>query len=113
MRSPLAYSNQVASCTLGSCVCRDRSAIRYESTVLGFFGINYFDQSCISWFVLLAMISTVTAPPLLEIQAVAEPAASPSLNSSRWTWSQRLAGSARITDSPDNYSTNLFKSHPR
>jgi len=83
------------------------------ANVVGFFGINYFDQSCISWFVLLAMISTVTAPPLLEIQAVAEPAASPSLNSSRWTWSQRLAGSARITDSPDNYSTNLFKSHPR
>lgn len=29
---------------------------------VGFFGVNYFDQSKVSWFALLAMISAVTAP---------------------------------------------------
>jgi hypothetical protein len=32
--------------------------------LVGFFGVNYFDQSKIGWFVLLAMISAVTVPLL-------------------------------------------------
>jgi hypothetical protein len=83
------------------------------ANVVGFFGTNYFDQSRISWFVLLAMIATVTARRLPVTQAVAEPSASPSLNSSRWTWSQGLRGSARITADADDYGTNLFKSRLR
>jgi hypothetical protein len=34
------------------------------ATVVGFFGVNYFDQSRVSWFILLAMISAITAPIL-------------------------------------------------
>lgn len=34
------------------------------ATVVGFFGVNYFDQSRVWWFILLAMIVAVTAPIL-------------------------------------------------
>ena len=34
------------------------------ATVVGFFGVNYYDQSKIGWFVLLAMISAATNPEL-------------------------------------------------
>jgi hypothetical protein len=36
------------------------------SHVVGFFGISYFDQTRISWFALLAMILTATAPYLIK-----------------------------------------------
>jgi hypothetical protein len=31
---------------------------------VAFFGVNYFDQVKVAWFVLLAMISAATASPL-------------------------------------------------
>lgn len=34
------------------------------SHVLGFFGIAYFDQTMVSWFVLLVMVSAVSAAPI-------------------------------------------------
>jgi hypothetical protein len=34
------------------------------ANVVAFFGVNYFDQSRVGWFVLLAMVSTVAAPNL-------------------------------------------------
>jgi hypothetical protein len=34
------------------------------ANLVGFFGVNYFDQSKLGWYVLLAMISAVTAPIL-------------------------------------------------
>jgi hypothetical protein len=34
------------------------------SHIVGFFGVNYFDQTKFGWFLLLVMISTVTAPIL-------------------------------------------------
>jgi hypothetical protein len=34
------------------------------ANTVGFFGVNYFDQSRIGWFLLLAMISAVTSPIL-------------------------------------------------
>jgi hypothetical protein len=40
--------------------------------VTAFFGVNYFDQSRVSWIMLLAMISTVTAPILARGQKAAE-----------------------------------------
>lgn len=36
------------------------------SHVVGFFGISYFDQTRVSWFALLAMIVTATAPYILR-----------------------------------------------
>src|SRR6185503_20406054 len=41
------------------------------ANVVAFFGVNYFDQSKVSWFLLLAMISAVTAPILGEQVAAA------------------------------------------
>jgi hypothetical protein len=49
------------------------------SNLVAFFGVNYFDQSKVSWFALLAMISAATAPILTkknfrqEPQPMAEP----------------------------------------
>ena len=34
------------------------------ANVVAFFGVNYFDQSRIWWFILLAMISAIAAPML-------------------------------------------------
>lgn len=39
------------------------------SHIVGFFGVNYFDQTKFGWFLLLAMISAATAP-LLQTSAV-------------------------------------------
>jgi len=36
------------------------------SNLVAFFGVNYFDQTKVSWFVLLAMISAATAPILAK-----------------------------------------------
>lgn len=36
------------------------------SNLVAFFGVNYFDQSKVSWFLLLAMISAATAPILAK-----------------------------------------------
>jgi len=36
------------------------------SSIVGFFGVNYFDQTRIFWFALLAMIVAVTAPCMQE-----------------------------------------------
>jgi hypothetical protein len=41
------------------------------STVVGFFGVNYFDQTKFVWFALLAIISAATAP-LLQTSRVPE-----------------------------------------
>jgi hypothetical protein len=43
------------------------------SHIVGYFGISYFDQTRISWWALLAMISAATAP-ILALQAVKETA---------------------------------------
>jgi len=37
------------------------------SHVVGFFGISYFDQTRVSWFALLAMIVTATAPYIVKV----------------------------------------------
>jgi len=37
------------------------------SHVVGFFGISYFDQTRVSWFALLAMIITATAPYIVKV----------------------------------------------
>jgi len=37
------------------------------SHVVGFFGISYFDQTRVSWFALLVMIMTATAPYLVKV----------------------------------------------
>jgi hypothetical protein len=45
--------------------------------VVGFFGVNYFDQSKVWWFILVAMISAISAPMLKErkpIVATSKPA---------------------------------------
>lgn len=39
------------------------------SHLVGFFGINYFDQSRLNWFMLLAMIAAVTASSLGQQEA--------------------------------------------
>jgi hypothetical protein len=39
------------------------------SHVVGFFGISYFDQTRVSWFALLAMIMTATAPYIVKVPA--------------------------------------------
>jgi len=47
--------------------------------LVAFFGVNYFDQSVVSWFLLLAIISAVTVPTMAkkltrkEPQQIAEP----------------------------------------
>jgi hypothetical protein len=45
--------------------------------LVSFFGVNYFDQSKVNWFLLLAMISVATAPSLvrkapIEFEVIAE-----------------------------------------
>ena len=37
------------------------------SHVVGFFGISYFDQTRVSWFALLAVIVTATAPYIVKV----------------------------------------------
>src|SRR6267142_3872680 len=37
------------------------------SHIVGFFGISYFDQTRVSWFALLAMIVTATAPYIVKV----------------------------------------------
>jgi hypothetical protein len=43
------------------------------SHIVGYFGISYFDQTRMSWYAVLAMISAATAP-ILASQAVMDPA---------------------------------------
>jgi phosphate starvation-inducible membrane PsiE len=43
--------------------------------LVSFFGVNYFDQSKVNWFLLLAMISAATAPTLVRTVAPRKPAA--------------------------------------
>jgi hypothetical protein len=43
----------------------------FFSHVVGFFGVNYFDQTKFAWFALLAIISAATAPVLLASRAPA------------------------------------------
>lgn len=60
------------------------------SHAIGFFGISYFDQTRMSWFALLAMIVTATAPVLAtnenaEMQSAGAPlAAAPEIESHPW-----------------------------
>jgi len=54
------------------------------ANVVGFFGVNYFDQSRVWWFILLAMISAIAAPIL---QSHTEPVVSDTTS----------AGSGRLT----------------
>lgn len=42
------------------------------ANVVGFFGVNYFDQSKMGWFLLLALISAVTSPILAGATAPTE-----------------------------------------
>jgi hypothetical protein len=42
------------------------------SNVVCFFGVNYFDQSKVAWFALLVIISTATAPLLLQTASETE-----------------------------------------
>lgn len=44
--------------------------------IVGFLGISYFDQTRISWFALLAMISAATAPVLAKVAARQQPESS-------------------------------------
>jgi hypothetical protein len=49
------------------------------ANVIAFFGVNYFDQMKFAWFMVLAMITTATAPAL-QAQAVSEPVPSVTLH---------------------------------
>ncbi len=51
------------------------------SHIVGFFGVNYFDQTKFAWFALLAMISAATAP-VLQQSVAPEAYARPSLGKS-------------------------------
>jgi hypothetical protein len=42
------------------------------ANLMAFFGVNYFDQSRVGWFMLLAMFSTLTAPILAKSKKPAE-----------------------------------------
>lgn len=63
------------------------------SHIAAFFGVNYFDQSKLAWFALLAMISAATAPLL---QAATETEETPARSFARPT----LAYSSRSISSP-------------
>lgn len=52
------------------------------ANVVAFFGVNYFDQSRMLWFLLIAMISAVTAP-ILQEQKAHSLATEPILDNSR------------------------------
>ena len=43
------------------------------SNLVAFFGVNYFDQSKVSWLLLIAMISAATAPILSKHRSCEEP----------------------------------------
>jgi hypothetical protein len=56
------------------------------ANLVGFFGVNYFDQSKVSWFVLLAMISATTAsaaarPETIAVEPVRRGSASRAISS--------------------------------
>jgi len=52
------------------------------SHIVAFFGVNYFDQSRMAWFALLAIISAATAP-VLQRASVPETEVQPAFRSSR------------------------------
>jgi hypothetical protein len=60
--------------------------------VVAFFGVNYFDQTRVAWFILLAMISAVTAP-ILQKAAVPELQAPPAFDGSRLRYGPPLPSS--------------------
>lgn len=70
-------------------LCEDRSREWFVwffgaalfSNLVAFFGVNYFDQSKVGWFALLAMISAATAPILAKrrIRQEPDPVAEPEL----------------------------------
>jgi hypothetical protein len=72
------------------------------SNVVAFGGVNYFDQSRVSWFMLLAMFSTLTVPILAETEkpAGAEAVSSPSVTSKQsrlvYTIPRHNKGSGKI-----------------
>jgi hypothetical protein len=55
------------------------------ANVVGFFGVNYFDQSRVWWFILLAMISAIASPILLNSPAAAVVSDTTSAGSGRLT----------------------------
>jgi hypothetical protein len=60
------------------------------SHTVAFFGISYFDQTRVSWFALLAMIVTATAP-YLAVKRVPEQALRPSLGRMKGAYVSPLA----------------------
>jgi hypothetical protein len=69
------------------------------ANVVAFFGISYFDQTRIAWFVLLAMISAATIPirhPKLAQPAVAEDAPC-SIPAEAATWASTAGQSGEST----------------
>jgi hypothetical protein len=70
------------------------------ANVVGFLGVNYFDQSKMGWFLLLAMISAVTSPILAGTNPVTVSAAD---NIKNWLPKRRRAPS----DGPEKETPEL------
>lgn len=62
------------------------------SHVVAFFGVNYFDQTRVAWFILLAIISAATAP-ILQKAAAPELQAQPAFDDSRLRYGPSLPSS--------------------
>jgi hypothetical protein len=60
--------------------------------VVAFFGVNYFDQTRVAWFISLAMISAATAP-ILQKAATPELQTQPALDGSRLRYGPPLPSS--------------------
>jgi hypothetical protein len=69
------------------------------ANIVGFFGVDYFDQSRIAWFALLALISAVTGAILQARQKAEDPEATLSLSLSPLEYSRRGVGSSKATPS--------------
>ena len=69
------------------------------ANIVGFFGANYFDQSRVSWFVLLAVISAVTAPILQARQSAEDPAVALPFSFSQPVYSRPSAEGSKAPDS--------------
>lgn len=79
------------------------------ANVVGFFGVNYFDQSRVSWFTLLAIIAALTASVLQSKQIPESLATAPYLHFFRRGNERQPAQGATGSDSPDK-GAGPFKS---
>ena len=67
------------------------------ANLVAFFGVNYFDQSRIAWFLLLAMIAAASAP-FLEADTVDDSYVGPQSASLELAFSSNLRSGADLKD---------------